>query len=100
MTAAELPKANAIASRDPTSPILTASPYLSIRGTPVRQYCEGGSRPSDDVPGTLSIVTPDGTYEVGFGDQILSWTWSTPEYAAAWSRELPRLPQTAQPLTD
>jgi len=79
--------------------------------------------PSDDVPGTLSIVTPDGSYEVGSGspvaevrtssyelfravfgrrdfDQIRSWTWSTPEYADAWSGELPRLPQTAQPLTD
>lgn len=78
---------------------------------------------SDDVPGLLSIVTPDGTYEVGSGspvavvrtssyelfravfgrrgfDQIRSWTWSTPEYADAWSRELPRLPQTAQPLSD
>jgi uncharacterized protein (TIGR03083 family) len=80
-------------------------------------------RPSDDVPGMLSIVTPDGTYSVGSGspvaevrtssyelfravfgrrgfDQIRSWTWSTPEYADAWSRELPRLPQTARPLSD
>jgi uncharacterized protein (TIGR03083 family) len=79
--------------------------------------------PSDDVPGTLSIVTPDGTYEVGSGspvaevrtssyelfravfgrrsaDQIRSWAWSTPSYAAAWSRELPRLPQTARSLSD
>ena len=78
---------------------------------------------SDDVPGTLSIVIPDRMYEVGTGqpvaqvhtstyelfravfgrrsvEQIRSWTWSTPEYADAWSRELPRLPQTAQPLID
>ncbi|MFG1819424.1 maleylpyruvate isomerase family mycothiol-dependent enzyme [Kribbella sp. NPDC049174] len=80
-------------------------------------------RPSDDVPGTLSIVIPDRMYEVGTGkpvaqvhtstyelfravfgrrsfEQIRSWTWSTPEYADAWSRELPRLPQTAQSLID
>jgi uncharacterized protein (TIGR03083 family) len=79
--------------------------------------------PSDDVPGTVSIVTPDGTYEIGSGSpvaevhtssyelfraifgrrsftQIQSWSWSTPEYADAWSQELPRLPQTPQPLTD
>jgi len=58
-------------------------------------------RPSDDVPGTLSIVIPDRMYEVGTGtpvaqvhtstyelfravfgrrsfEQIRSWTWSTP----------------------
>ncbi|MEI8410682.1 MULTISPECIES: maleylpyruvate isomerase N-terminal domain-containing protein [unclassified Kribbella] len=79
--------------------------------------------PSDDVPGTLSIITLDGTYEIGTGspvavvrtssyelfravfgrrsaEQIRSWTWSTPEYADAWSRELPRLPQTAEALLD
>ncbi|WP_433159555.1 maleylpyruvate isomerase N-terminal domain-containing protein [Kribbella sp. CA-247076] len=79
--------------------------------------------PSDDVPGTLSIVTPSGTYSIGSGspvaevrtssyelfravfgrrsfEQIRSWAWSTPSYADAWSRELPRLPQTERALSD
>jgi uncharacterized protein (TIGR03083 family) len=79
--------------------------------------------PSDVVPGLVSIVTPDGTYEIGCGtpvaevrtsayelfraifgrrsvEQIRSWTWTTPEYADAWSRELPRLPQAGRPISD
>lgn len=79
--------------------------------------------PLADVPGLLSIVTPAGTYELGCGspvtevrtstyelfralfgrrsfEQIRSWTWTTSEYADAWSRELPRLPQAVQPLSD
>jgi len=80
-------------------------------------------RPSDDAPGTLSIVTPDGTYQMGAGEpvaevrtethelfratfgrrspaQIRSWQWSTPTAAEAWSTALPRLPQTKVDLTD
>lgn len=78
--------------------------------------------PSDGAPGTLSIVTPDGTYQLGSGEpvaevhtatyelfratfgrrsagQIRSWRWTTPG-AEAWSTELPRLPQTEVDLTD
>ncbi|MEV0289966.1 MULTISPECIES: maleylpyruvate isomerase family mycothiol-dependent enzyme [unclassified Kribbella] len=81
------------------------------------------SDPSDFAFGTLSMETPDATYELGRGtpvaavrtstyelfrgvfgrrsvEQIRSWTWSTPEYAEAWSRQLPRLPQAARPLSD
>jgi len=73
--------------------------------------------------GTLVISTPDGIYQLGSTDpftevetetyelfralfgrrsatQIQSWNWSTPAHAAAWSTELPRLPQTQAPLTD
>jgi uncharacterized protein (TIGR03083 family) len=80
-------------------------------------------RPADAAPGTLSIITPDGTYTLGAGApvtevhtdtyelfravfgrrsaaQIQSWQWSNPDHAAAWSTELPRLPQTLLPLTD
>lgn len=78
---------------------------------------------SEDVQGSLSIITPDGTYQLGTGspvaevrttsyelfralfgrrtaEQIQAWNWATPEHAAMWSVELPRLPQTSMPLTD
>ena len=74
-------------------------------------------------PGPLTAITPDGTFHLAgeaptaevrtstyelfralFGRrsaaQIEAWAWSTPEHAAAWSVELPRLPQTRAPLTD
>jgi uncharacterized protein (TIGR03083 family) len=80
-------------------------------------------RPSDDVPGMLTIVTPDGSYQLGAGEpvaevhtdayelfraifgrrsaaQIQSWQWTTPAAARAWSTELPRLRQTALDLVD
>ncbi|GAA0931572.1 maleylpyruvate isomerase family mycothiol-dependent enzyme [Kribbella koreensis] len=80
-------------------------------------------RPSDEVAGTLSIVTPDGTYQLGSGKpvaevhtdtyelfraifgrrsaaQIQSWQWTTPASAEAWSTELPRLLQTTVDLID
>jgi uncharacterized protein (TIGR03083 family) len=80
-------------------------------------------RPSDDAPGTLSIVTPDGVYQMAAGEpvaevrtetyelfraifgrrsplQIRSWQWLAPADAAAWSTALPRLPQTKVDLTD
>ncbi|MDX6279469.1 MAG: hypothetical protein QOH03_540 [Kribbellaceae bacterium] len=80
-------------------------------------------RPSDEVAGTLSIVTPDGTYQLGAGEplaevhtdtyelfraifgrrsaaQIQSWQWTTPAAAPAWSTELPRLLQTTVDLID
>jgi uncharacterized protein (TIGR03083 family) len=80
-------------------------------------------RPSDKVPGMLSIVTPDGTYQLGAGEpvaevrtdtyelfratfgrrsagQIQAWRWSTPGAAGAWSTELPRLRQTVVELVD
>ncbi|MFB6718511.1 maleylpyruvate isomerase N-terminal domain-containing protein [Kribbella sp. NPDC056345] len=74
-------------------------------------------------PGPLTVITPDGTFHLAgeaptaevrtstyelfralFGRrnaaQIAAWSWSTPEHAAVWSVELPRLPQTAQALAD
>ncbi|TCN33448.1 uncharacterized protein (TIGR03083 family) [Kribbella orskensis] len=71
-------------------------------------------RPSDEAPGTLSIITPDGTYQLGSGEpsaevhtetyelfraifgrrspsQIESWQW--PADARSWSAAVSRLPQ-------
>jgi uncharacterized protein (TIGR03083 family) len=79
--------------------------------------------PSEGVQGSLSIVTPDGTYQLGSGDpvaeartssyelfravfgrrsdaQVRSWTWSSPEHADLWSPEIPHLQQTDVALTD
>jgi uncharacterized protein (TIGR03083 family) len=79
--------------------------------------------PTPVAPGTLSIITPDGTYSLGSTDpvtevgtdtyelfraifgrrsttQIQAWNWSSRTHAAAWSTELPRLPQTSTPLID
>ncbi|MFI5735183.1 maleylpyruvate isomerase N-terminal domain-containing protein [Kribbella sp. NPDC051587] len=76
-----------------------------------------------DESGPLTVTTSDGVFYVSgdgpvaavetssyelfralFGRrsaaQIESWAWSTPEHAAAWSAELPRLPQTPQDLAD
>ncbi|WP_405060246.1 maleylpyruvate isomerase N-terminal domain-containing protein [Kribbella sp. NBC_01505] len=73
--------------------------------------------------GPLTVITPDGTFHLAgdappaevrtssyelfralFGRrspaQIESWAWTDPEHAAAWSVELPRLPQTPLPLVD
>ncbi|MEV8376536.1 maleylpyruvate isomerase N-terminal domain-containing protein [Kribbella sp. NPDC056861] len=81
------------------------------------------TEPNEDAPGLLSVVTPDGTYQVGAGEpvaevrtdsyelfraafgrrspaQLRAWQWSSADAADSWSTGLAFLPQTQVDLID